>query len=102
MGVAVSEITMDMTMATDRTTANSRNRRPTMPLIIRIGMKTAISEMLIESTVKPISSAPLQRRLHRLHALFDVARNVFDHDDRIVHHESGGDGQRHQRKIVQV
>ena len=59
MGVAVSEITIETAMATERTTANSRNRRPTMPPIIRIGMKTAISEMLIDRTVKPISSAPL-------------------------------------------
>ena len=59
MGVTVSETTMEMAMATERTTANSRNRRPTMPLIIRMGMKTAISEMLIDKTVKPISSAPL-------------------------------------------
>ena len=59
MGIEVSETTMEMPMAQARITANSRNSRPTMPLIIRIGMKTAISEMLMESTVKPISSAPL-------------------------------------------
>ena len=47
-------------MATERITANSRNRRPTTPLIIRMGMKTAISDMLIDKTVKPISSAPLR------------------------------------------
>ena len=39
--------------------------------------------------------------LHRFHAMFEVARNVFDHHNRIVHHESRGNGQRHQRKIVQ-
>ena len=31
-----------------------------MPPIIRMGMKTAISEMLMEKTVKPISRAPLR------------------------------------------
>ena len=46
-------------MATDSVTANSRNSRPTMPPISRIGMNTATSETLIESTVKPISRAPL-------------------------------------------
>ena len=40
-------------------TANSRNRRPTMPLISSSGMNTATSEMLIERIVKPISPAPL-------------------------------------------
>ena len=59
MGVAVREITIEIAIATDRITANSRKRRPTIPLIIRIGMKTAISEMLIESTVNPISWEPL-------------------------------------------
>src|SRR5579864_9066170 len=60
MGVAVREITMDRAMATKRITANSRNRRPTTPLIIRMGMKTEMSETLIDNTVKPISSAPLR------------------------------------------
>ncbi len=46
-------------MATERTTANSRNSRPTMPPIIRMGMKTATREMLMDSTVNPISLAPL-------------------------------------------
>jgi len=45
-------------MATESVTANSRKRRPTIPPISRMGMKTAISEMLIESTVKPISREP--------------------------------------------
>ena len=60
MGTTVRATTMDMAMAAARITANSRNRRPTTPLIIRMGMKTAMSEMLIDRTVKPISSAPLR------------------------------------------
>ncbi len=43
---------------------------------------------------------PFERRLERVHAVFDVARDVFDHHDRVVHHKSGGNGQRHQRQIV--
>ena len=35
-----------------------RNNRPTMPPIRRIGINTAISEVLIESTVNPISPEP--------------------------------------------
>ena len=54
----VSEIASDRMIATDSVIANSRNSRPTMPAISRIGINTAISEMLIESTVKPISCAP--------------------------------------------
>src|SRR5437773_4523641 len=45
-------------IATDSVTANSRKRRPTMPPIRRMGMKTATSEVLIESTVKPTSLEP--------------------------------------------
>ncbi len=45
--------------AADKVTANSRNSRPTIPDISKIGMKTATSEMLIETTVKPMPAAPL-------------------------------------------
>jgi hypothetical protein len=58
MGVVVSETASDTRIATDRVIANSRKRRPRMPLIRRIGMKTAMRERLIESTVKPTSAAP--------------------------------------------
>ena len=44
--------------ATASVTENSRNRRPMMPPISSMGMNTAINEMLMESTVKPISAAP--------------------------------------------
>ena len=51
-------MTIDTTIDVESVTANSRNSRPTIPPIIRRGMKTATSEMLMERTVKPISSAP--------------------------------------------
>ena len=47
-----------MRMAVERVTANSRKRRPTIPPINKRGIKTAMSEILMERTVKPISSAP--------------------------------------------
>src|SRR6266850_1530271 len=50
MGVVVSEMRSDTPMATLRTTANSRNSRPTMPPMRRIGMKTATREVLMERT----------------------------------------------------
>ena len=58
MGVVVSETTSETPMATESVTANSRKRRPMMPPISRMGMKTAISEVDMESTVKPISREP--------------------------------------------
>ena len=35
-------------------------------------------------------------------AFLDVAGDVLDHDDGVVDHEAGGNGQRHQRKIVEA
>ena len=58
IGVVVSETTSDTRMATDSVTANSRNSRPTMPPMSSSGMNTAISEKLIDTTVKPTSRAP--------------------------------------------
>ena len=46
-------------MVIETVTANSRNSRPMMPPISSSGMNTAISEMLIDMMVKPISPAPL-------------------------------------------
>ena len=63
-------------------------------------MNTAISEMLMVRTVKPISCAPFSAACERVHALFQIARDVLDHHDGVVHHEAGGDGQRHQRQVV--
>src|SRR5258708_39127970 len=60
MGVVVREMTMETRMAVERVMANSRKRRPTIPPMRSKGMKTAISEMLMVKTVKPISFAPLR------------------------------------------
>ena len=43
-----------------------------------------------------------QSRFERVHAAFDIARDVLDHHDRVVDHKSGGDGQGHQRQIVEA
>ena len=48
----------EIRIATDKVMANSRNSRPTMPPINKIGAKTAISDRLIDRTVKPTSPAP--------------------------------------------
>ena len=58
MGVKVSETTADVTTAMVSVSANSRNMRPTSPVMNRSGIKTAISETVSEITVKPISLAP--------------------------------------------
>ncbi len=58
MGVVVNETAKDTRIATESTTANSRKRRPMIPPIKRMGMKTATKETLMDSTVDPISAAP--------------------------------------------
>ena len=44
----------------------------------------------------------LDGRLHRFHAVLDVAEDVLQHHDRIVDDEADGQGQRHQRQVVQA
>src|SRR5579859_1472837 len=40
--------------------------------------------------------------LKRRHPLFQIAGDVFNHHDGVIHHKSGGDAERHQGKIVQA
>ncbi len=49
-----------MMIATAIETANSRKTRPTMPPISSTGMKTAMSEKVIDTMVNPISRAPFK------------------------------------------
>ena len=65
-------------------------------------MNTAISEIVIEMIVKPISREPFERRGQRILAFFHVAEDVFQHDDRVVDHQADRQGQRHQRQIVEA
>ena len=65
-------------------------------------MNTATSEALIDSTVKPISRAPRSAAARGAHALLDVAADVLEHHDGVVDDEAGGDGQRHQRQVVEA
>ena len=59
-GVAESETHRETTMAMLNVTANSRNSRPMMPPIRRMGINTEINEMLIDKTVGPISWEPFK------------------------------------------
>ena len=40
--------------------------------------------------------------LHRRHAFFDIAGDILDHHNRVIHHKAGGNGQRHQAQVVQT
>ncbi len=58
VGTRVSDTTAEITMVIARVTANSRNSRPTTSLMNRSGIRTAISETVSDTMVKPICSAP--------------------------------------------
>ena len=58
IGVSVSDTKAETAIAAVTVMANSRNSLPMIPPMSNSGMNTATSEMLIESTVKPISREP--------------------------------------------
>ena len=59
IGVSVSDTKAETAIAAVTVMANSRNSLPIIPPMSRSGMNTATSDILIESTVKPISREPL-------------------------------------------
>ena len=65
-------------------------------------MKTAMREVLMESTVKPISLEPPHRCIERLVAHLQVTADIFDDNDRVVDDEAGGDGERHCERLSSV
>jgi hypothetical protein len=100
IGVVVNEMTSETRIAIESVIENSRNRRPTMPPISRIGMNTAISDSVIESTVKPTSrdpaSAASMRGMPASMRRWMFSRTTIASSTT----NPGGDGQRHQRKVV--
>ena len=77
IGVSVSDTMAEMTTAMVSVSANSRNMRPTSPVMNSSGMNTAISDSVSEITVKPISLRALERRLHRGSSPFSMWRTMF-------------------------
>ena len=76
IGVSVSETTAEVITAMVSVSANSRNIRPTRPVMNRSGMNTAISDMVSEMTVKPISRAPFEAAVMAL-SPFSMWRTMF-------------------------
>ena len=58
MGVSVSDTSSEMPMATASVTANSWKSRPTTSPMKSSGIRTATSETVSDTSVKPISFAP--------------------------------------------
>ena len=102
IGVSVSETTAEIRIVTLKVIANSRNSRPEMSPMNSSGISTAISDTVSDMIVKPICSAPLSAAASGVSPCFDVAGDVFDHDDRVVDDEAGRNRQRHQRQVVEA
>ena len=64
--------------------ANSRNRLPVSPPEKPIGAYTANSVIVIAMTGTASSRAPVESGIHRRHALFDMALDILDDDDRVI------------------
>lgn len=64
-------------------------------------MSTAISETVSEMMVKPISLKTLQGSGVTVFASFHVAGNVLDHHDGVIHHKACGNGEGHQRQVIE-
>ncbi len=58
MGVRVRETNPEISTAVPMVTANSRNRRPTMPPMNSTGMNTAARDRVMDTMVKLISREP--------------------------------------------
>ena len=56
----------------------------------------------METTVKVISRAPRNAACNGGFTRFEIPGDVLQHDDRVVHHEAGGDRERHERQILQA
>jgi len=102
MGVSVRETTAESTMVTAQRDGKFTEEAANHVPMKSSGMRTAMSETVREMMVKPICSAALHGGLHRRVAGLDVARDVFDHDDRVIHHKAGGDGKAMRERLSRL
>ena len=102
IGVSVTDTTPEIRIAVVIVTANSRNSRPSIPLMNRIGMNTAASDVVIVRIVKPISREPLSAASSGAFAVLHVPHDVLEHHDRVVDDEADREDERHHRQVVQA
>ncbi len=81
-------------------TANSCSSRPITPPMNSTGMNTAASDSVMDRMVKAISREPSRVACSGGLAHLQMARDVLQHDDGVVHHEAHAQGERHQRQVV--
>src|ERR1017187_4262041 len=76
MGVRLIETMPEIRMAVQMVTANSRNKRPRIPAMNRMGINTAARERVIDTMVKPISLDPLSEATYGF-SPFSIWRTMF-------------------------
>ena len=101
MGVSVKLTSMLTMIVAAIVMPNDFRNRPTMPSIMAIGKNTATSESVMASTARPISAVAARRLVRRAALLFDVAKDVLHHHNRVVDHDAHRKRQRQQREAVQ-
>ena len=101
-GVSVSDTRPEAKIATTIVTANSRKIRPISPDMKTSGMKTAASEIVIETIVKLISFALASVASSGARAALHAPHGVLEEHDGVVDEEADGERQRHQREVVEA
>ncbi len=92
---------MDTKTAVERVTANSRKRRPNDSAHQQKRDKDGNERNADGEDGETDFFRALQRRGKGLHAVFQMARDIFHHHDGIIDHKSRGNGHGHQREVVQ-
>ena len=102
MGVRVSDTNPEIRIATTIVTENSCSSRPTIPPMNNTGNEHGHQRDRHRDDREADFARSCKRSLHARLAHFHVADDVLQHDDRVVHHKSDRERERHQRKIVQT
>ena len=100
-GVRVSALKAEIAIENAMVSANWRNRMPVVPGKNATGTNTATSTSDVAMTAPATSfmasgAALWESRL----AFLNVALDVFDHHDGVIHHQSGGQRDAEQRQRI--
>ncbi len=88
-------------MAVLSVTANSRKSRPTMPAHEQDGDEDGHERGAHGENGEADLRGPFERRFERTQSVLEMAGDVLDDDDGVVDDEACGDGQCHEREVVE-
>ena len=102
MGVRVNDTTAEKMIVTPSVMANSRNNRPTTSPMNKRGIEHGNKGHCQGKNREPNLFGTLERGFEGRIALLDVPSDILDHDNGIVHDKTRGNGQRHERQVVEA